>query len=131
MATATASSPAQMKAALQRYVDGFNAADAEAIVALFADDAVIEDPVGGGTLRRGRAEIAEFYRGSVKLVKRIELSAPIRGSHGNAAAMAFAVHLDYDGKPCVINVIDVMRFDDTGRIVEMKAYWGPGDVVAG
>ncbi len=35
-----------MKQALQTYVDAFNAADAAAVTSLYADDAVIEDPVG-------------------------------------------------------------------------------------
>jgi steroid delta-isomerase len=119
---------AQMKAVLQKYIDAFNAADAEAIVALFADDAVVEDPVGSPP-RRGIAAIGEFYRGSVKRVKRIQLAAPIRGSHINAAAMAFVVQLDWEGKPCEISVIDVMTFNDDGRIATMKAYWGQDDLV--
>jgi steroid delta-isomerase len=117
-----------MKAVLQKYIDAFNAADAEAIIALFADDAIVEDPVGSPP-RRGIAAIGEFYRGSVKLVKRIQLAAPIRGSHGNAAAMAFVVQLDWEGKPCEISVIDVMTFNDDGRIATMKAYWGQDDLV--
>ncbi len=118
----------QMKAALQKYVDGFNAHDVDSVLALFADDAVIEDPVGA-PLRRGIKEIAEFYRGSVKVVESMKLAAPIRGSHSNAAAMAFVVNLQLEGKPCVISVIDVMTFNDDGRIATMKAYWGPRDMV--
>jgi steroid delta-isomerase len=117
----------QMRAVLQKYIDAFNAADAEAIIALFADDAIVEDPVGSPP-RRGVAAIGEFYRSSVKLVKRIRLAAPIRGSHANAAAMAFVVQLDWEGKPCEISVNDVMTFNDDGRIATMKAYWGPKDV---
>lgn len=118
---------AQMKAALQEYVDAFNARDAQRIIALFAENATVEDPIGA-PLKRGIAEVGEFYRGSVQLVDRIELAAPIRGSHGAAAAMAFVVHLNYEGKPCQISVIDVMEFDPSGRIASMKAYWGPDDV---
>ena len=36
----------QMREALQRYIDAINARDTEAVVALYADDATIEDPVG-------------------------------------------------------------------------------------
>ena len=34
-----------MKAAMQAYIDGFNRSSAEAVVALYADDATVEDPV--------------------------------------------------------------------------------------
>ena len=36
-----------MKAALQAYIDGFNADDADAIMSLFAQDAVIAKSVAG------------------------------------------------------------------------------------
>jgi steroid delta-isomerase len=119
--------PAAMKQALHVYVDAFNAQDAERIIALFAPDAWIEDPVGSPP-KRGRDEIAAFYRASVQRVRRIELAAPVRGSHGDAAAMAFVVHLDYGGRPCEIAVIDVMRFDRRGRVTSMQAYWGREDL---
>src|SRR5690625_1949561 len=77
-----------MKAAMQTYIDSFNAGDAEGLISLLADDATIEDPVGS-ELVEGIEAIAEFYRGGVKVVTEMSLSAPIRGSHANAAAMAF------------------------------------------
>lgn len=40
----------QMRTALQAYIDGFNAHDGSALASLFADDARIEDPVGGSTI---------------------------------------------------------------------------------
>lgn len=117
-----------MRAALQAYIDGFNAHDGQALAALFADDARIEDPVGGTTIVEGRDAIDAFYRRAVEMVDRLELVAPIRGSHGWSAAMAFDIHMQADGTPMRIRVIDVMQFDDTGAIVDMKAYHGPGDV---
>ena len=113
----------QMKAALQAYVDGFNAGDPAAVVALFADDATVEDPVGNPPIT-GRDAIAEFYANSVASGAKLSLDAPIRGSHGNAAAMAFTVEMPN----MRIRVIDVMTFDDDGRISTMRAHWGPADV---
>ena len=70
----------EMKAALQAYIDGFDAGDADAIMALFATDAVIEDPVGSPL--KSRAEFEAFIRQGVKFGARLTLAAPIRGSHG-------------------------------------------------
>lgn len=56
----------QMKAALQQYLDGFNQGNAEMIISLFADDARIEDPVGGGKLVEGKEAITAFYQGAVQ-----------------------------------------------------------------
>ena len=121
---------AEMKAALYAYIDGFNADDPEAIMALFAADAVIEDPVGSPL--KSRAEFEAFIRQGVKFGARLALAAPIRGSHGNHAAMVFTVTFVQDGVRYETNSTDVMTFDAAGKIVRMDGLWGPGDVtVAG
>jgi steroid delta-isomerase len=116
-----------MRAAMQAYIDGFEAADVAAIVNLYADDATVEDPVGSEP-KRGRAEIEAFYQTAIETGAKLKLSAPIRASHGNSAAMAFEVHLNYQGQAMVISAIDVMTFDEEGKYSSMKAYWGPGDM---
>lgn len=57
----------------------------------------------------------------------MKLSAPICGSHANAGANAFEFTMNWDGKVMHTNVIDVMEFDEQGKITHMRAYWGPGD----
>lgn len=121
---------AQMRAALQRYVDAINARDTEAVVALFADDATIEDPVGSPPIR-GREAIAAFYGKVVPLGLTLRMVAPARGSHGNAAAMAFEVESPAPGGArSIVRVIDVMTFDAEGRFTSMRAYWAPDDATA-
>jgi steroid delta-isomerase len=119
----------EMKAAVQAYVDRFNAKDADGIMDLFADDAVIEDPVGSPL--KSRSEFAEFVRQGVQFGASLSLSAPIRGSHGNFAAMVFTVTFTQNGKHITTNSADVMEFDDTGKILSMKGFWGPEDVTVG
>jgi ketosteroid isomerase-like protein len=55
-------SEAQMKAVLEAYIAGLNARDADAVLALFAPDAEIEDPVGT-PVRRG-PELDAWFRGA-------------------------------------------------------------------
>lgn len=121
----------QMKQAMQAYIDAFNRADADAIVALYADDATVEDPVGTA-VKSGRKAIAEFYAYAIKSGARLRLAAPIRGSHGNSAAMAFDVELNMPQGDktarAVIRVIDVMTFDEQGKFSSMRAFWGPSDM---
>lgn len=121
----------QIRQTLQAYIDNFNAKDGEALAALFADDARIEDPVGGGKIVEGRAAVDAFYKGAVGMVDQLELAAPIRSSYGRSAAMAFDIHMTFEGQPMVIRAIDVMTFDGNGKVVDMKAYHGPGDRSAG
>jgi steroid delta-isomerase len=122
-------SQAEMKAALQAYIDGFNAGDPHAIMALFADDAVIEDPVGSPP--KSRAEFETFIRQGVKFGARLKLAAPIRGSHGNHAAMVFTVTFVQNEVRYTTNSTDVMTFDAAGKVTRMEGYWGPGDVAVG
>ena len=58
----------------------------------------------------------------------LKLSAPIRGSHGDAAAMAFEAVMKTPQGEVRVKVIDVMTFTDEGLIKSMRAYFGPGDI---
>lgn len=117
----------QMKQALQAYIDAFNRSDADGVIALYAEDATVEDPVGKGVMQ-GKAKIADFYRMSIATGARLKLAAPIRASHGNSAAMAFDVELNLPQGHMLIRVIDVMTFDEAGKFTSMRAFWGPGDM---
>lgn len=121
----------QMKQAMQEYIDAFNRVDPDAIVNLYAEDATVEDPVGS-VPKQGRKAIAEFYAYAMKSGAKLKLAAPIRGSHGNSAAMAFDVELNMPQGDktarAVIRVIDVMTFDAAGKFSSMRAYWGSSDM---
>lgn len=111
-----------MKAALQKYIDSFQARDAEGLISLFADDATIEDPIGASGLVEGKEAIAKFYRRGVSFVTHMALEAPIRASHGNAAAMAFYFEMEVGGQKIRTNAIDVMEFDEAGKIMHLRAF---------
>jgi len=115
-----------MKAAMQAYIDAFNSGSAAAVAALYAEDATVEDPVGSPP-KRGRREIEAFYAHTIASGAKLALDAPVRGSHGAAAAMAFSARIG----PVTVRVIDVMTFDEAGRFTSMKAYFGPGDILTG
>ena len=117
----------QKRIAMQAYIDRMNAGDLDGVVALYADDATIEDPVGSGKVVTGKEAIAAFYAGSMKTKAQLKLSAPIRTSHSDSAAMAFEVTLDWGGL-MTISVIDVMTFNAQGQFTSMRAYWGPEDM---
>ena len=121
--------PEVMQSAVQAYVRALNAADLEAIVALYADDALVEDPVGSAP-KRGLAEIRAFYAGSVALKLQVELEGPIRAVAGEAA-FAFSVSFEINGQRTTIRPIDLFTFNAAGRIVQMRAFFGPGNISQG
>jgi steroid Delta-isomerase len=119
----------QKRAAVQGYVDAFEAGDSEAVVALFAEDATVEDPLGT-PIKRGHAEIREFYATSMATGAKLELLGSPRFA-ADIVAFPFAVKLDWGGQKTVIDVIDTFRLNDEGKITEMRAYWGPENMKAG
>ncbi|WP_230381095.1 steroid Delta-isomerase [Pseudomonas guariconensis] len=115
--------PQQVQAIMQRYVELVDAGDIDGILRLYAEDAVVEDPVGQAPLQ-GLDRIAEFYRqglGQMKVSAR--LTGPVRATHNGCGAMPFRVDMQWDGRDCSLDVIDVMTFDERGLISSMKAYW--------
>src|SRR4051812_48814106 len=111
-----------MKSVLQAYLDGFAAGDPDAVIALFAENAVVEDPVGTPELH-GLEAIGEFYRNAVASGAKLTLDTPIRASSGAKAAMAFTIEVS----GMRIRAVDVMTFDEAGKVVRMEAVWGPED----
>ncbi|MCY1417293.1 Steroid Delta-isomerase [compost metagenome] len=109
---------------MARYVELVDAGDIDGIVALYAENAVIEDPVGSPPIA-GIEAIDRFYReGLGQSDASAQLTGPVRVAGNNCGAMPFRVDLTWNGEPSTIHVIDVMEFDDDGRIRSMKAYWG-------
>lgn len=119
-------SPEQMEAAVHTYVEAFAKGDPAMAAAIFADDAVIEDPIGSPP-KVGQAAILEFYTQSMATGTTLHLAGPVRVAAAHAA-FAMQVRLHWDGKDMAIDVIDTFAFDDAGKVKEMKTYFGPGNM---
>jgi len=115
-----------MVAVVHAYVDGFDRGDPDAIAALFAEEATVEDPVGTPP-RRGAEDIRAFYARSTATGAKLELLGAPRCA-GDYVAFPFAVKLDWQGRRQVIEVIDTFRFDASGKITEMRAFFGPANM---
>ncbi|MCP1618071.1 steroid delta-isomerase [Pseudomonas sp. SLBN-26] len=122
-------SPQQIQQTLARYIELVDACDIDGIVALYAADATVEDPVGS-PLHQGREAIGRFYReGLGRANARARQTGPVAATHVGSGAIPFCVDLEWNGGPCSIQVIDVMEFDADGLIRSMKAYWGEANFV--
>ena len=117
-----------MTGVVQRYVDALNASDLDAIVALYADDATVEDPVGSEP-QRGIEAIRAFYAKSLKLPLQVALQGAVRATV-NEAAFAFSVSFEYKGRKTTISPIDHFRFNGAGKVVSMRALFGEKNIHA-
>ena len=118
-----------LKTAMQSYIDALNRKDIPGIIALFAEDGTVEDPVGS-IIEKASVGLARLV-GALPENASFTLDTPIRTSHDlSGAAFAMTVELILDGKPMKIQSIDVMQFNKQGLITEMKAYYGPSNISA-
>lgn len=120
-----------MRRVLMRYLDAVAAGDVDAVVDLMSDDVSVEDPVGGppGTHVVGREEVRSFFAaGFARARPRPTLTGPVRTTAGNEAAMPFRLVLTLKGRDVELDVIDVVKFDDDGSIVSLRAFWNPAEM---
>ena len=118
--------PAAMTAAVHAYVAALNAGDLDGIVALYADDASVEDPVGSTPLV-GTEAIRAFYARSTAIALQVTLDGEVRVA-GNECAFPFSVSCVHEGRRTTIRPSDTFRFDAAGRILQMRAFFGPGNI---
>jgi steroid delta-isomerase len=108
---------------IENYWKAFTAGDRDAWVALFTDDATVEDPVGS-PVHSGKDAIGAFFEVSHSLADSIELrSLDILAIVGNEAAFAMEIRPNIGGAAMVLEAIDVMTFADDGRITSQRAFW--------
>jgi steroid delta-isomerase len=116
-------SPDQIQHTVARYVELVAAHQPEAVADLFAVGATIEDPVGS-ELRTDRASFVEFY--SV-IAGMEETTSELLWSRvaGDTAVFEFRLRVSTAGNGYEVQPIDIMTFDDSGKIATMRAVWDP------
>ncbi|GAA2059783.1 nuclear transport factor 2 family protein [Williamsia deligens] len=113
--------------AVHNYVEYLAAGDAEKVVGLFADGATVEDPIGSD-IRSTRESLLEFYGGVCAMSPSTELRwAKVAG---DTAVFEFVLHTRAGDNTFTVTPVDIMRFDEDGRVVSMRAVWDPEKDIA-
>lgn len=115
----------EIRGAMERYVQLMCESDTDGIVDLYAADATVEDPVGSDAIQ-GREVLRSFYAALVSNL-RVEIAGPICAA-GKEGAMPLLVELTVNERKHYMDVIDVMSFDDDGKITSMRAFWDPASI---
>jgi steroid delta-isomerase len=110
----------------ERYVAAHSRCQLDAVLALFADDAVLEDPVGSEPLR-GMDAIRSFFESTHRRNGRlrIERVGPVLvcGMEASWHIRAGAEKADFEP---MLDVIYTLRCRDDGRVAELRAYFEMG-----
>lgn len=105
------------------------AGDRDGWLALFADDAVVEDPIGpspfdpAGEGHRGRDAIAAFYD---SVISPNQVSFVVERSHaaGDEVANVGTITTRMpDGTVVHTDLVGTYRVDETGKLLSLRAFW--------
>jgi steroid delta-isomerase len=124
---------AHMREALEGYVANIGVEDPEYAKTYFSSPRELSDPFGtkpmiiGDSASDALGQIGQLLDVPFTPVK-AELTAPVSLSLGNKAAVPFRLWAEVDGRKLTIDIVDVMTFDNEGKICEILAFWGLDNV---
>ncbi|MBY0503945.1 MAG: nuclear transport factor 2 family protein [Bryobacteraceae bacterium] len=112
------------------YIASIGSLNADAFAACFAADCELNDPVGAPVIH-GQAGAHAFYSGIAQLLSKIEMRPVQVNLGGNRAAFSWTMHAEGKaGQKAESAGIDVLEFDEAGKIVRSWGFWNPGPFVA-
>jgi steroid delta-isomerase len=112
------------------------ARDKEAWLAVFADDAIVEDPIGPshfdpeGKGHRGKEAISRFYDMAIA-PSELEFHFEKTYQCGNEEANVGTIVIRAGGYEVVAEGVFTYRVDDEGKIVALRAFWELDRATAG
>jgi ketosteroid isomerase-like protein len=124
----TTEHPARL--ASQRSIAAVQAKDKAAWLALFAEDAVVQDPVGTSFLdetgdgHRGHEAIGAFFDSNIAPVERIRFDLKDSFAAGDEVANVATIHMTLPGGATSrCEGVFVYRVRDDGKLVSLRAFW--------
>jgi steroid Delta-isomerase len=119
-----------IQAALDAYFAAAKALDTDAFVACFTADAVQEDPVGAPA-NEGHDAIRRFFNGIAGGFDQLAMTPESTFINGNSAAVKWTGQVvAKNGREGQFAGIDVVDFDDAGKITRLRAFWNPAALMA-
>ena len=122
--------PHPARAASQRSYSAVAKGDLEEWLTVYAEDAVLEDPVGPsmfdeeGKGHHGHEGISAFWKLAIEPVEAFEFTINDSFANGNTCANIGRIKTSFaDGSYSTTDLIMVYVVNDDGRVASMKAYW--------
>ncbi len=104
--------------------------DRDGWLALFADDAVVEDPVGPSMFdpeakgHRGKEAITAFYDNVISTSEKIEFT--IRDSYecGSEVANVGQIRITLPSNQVgIVPIVNIYKVNDAGKLVSLRSFW--------
>jgi limonene-1,2-epoxide hydrolase len=114
---------------LHAYAAAISALDPGAFAACFAPDCELNDPVGAPP-HRGQEGARAMLAGFEPLLASIRFQIGRIHLNGRSAALTWSIEAEgKNGRTASAEGIDVVDFDEAGKIVRTNGYWDPGPFV--
>ena len=116
-------------AAGRRSREAVIARDKQAWLDVFADDAIVEDPIGPsafdpeGKGHRGRDAISAFWDMTIANTDRIEFNFRDTFQCGNEEANVGSIVTTMGGHQITAEGVFTYKANDEGKLVALRAYW--------
>lgn len=111
-----------VRAVVESYVEASNRNDKQAVLALFAPDAVWHDPVGAPP-HVGHDGVGAFFDQARTMADRLEMRIRDVIACGSEAAALLEIEATIGDGGMILDVVETFELDEEGRIRLMKAYW--------
>ena len=125
------------RSASQRSYSAVAKGDLEEWLTVYAEDAVLEDPVGpsmfdpDGKGHHGHEGIRAFWKLAIEPIETFAFEINDSFANGNTCANIGRIRTGFaDGSSTTTDLIMVYVVDDDGRVASMKAYWEPDRTMA-
>jgi steroid Delta-isomerase len=119
--------PERIRATLASYRQLFGKADLDSWLALFVEDAWVEDPIGTPP-HRGLDALRAFFEGTHAMLDSIELRPGLTKVCGLEAITTVEMRPVIGGVVHSFLVLEHLTFDAEARIVSMRAFWNAEDI---
>lgn len=119
----------EVEVRLKDYRESLASMDVERWVGEFAENGTVEDPVGGPVVS-GTDELKRFFKQvgktftTLQLTPEFEIIAPPEAS-GKWSALG----ITHSGKKVTFEGISSFKFNEYGKIIQMRAFWDQKAVV--
>ena len=115
-----------IRSVIATYCEAFTD-DRETWLGLFADDATVEDPLGSDR-HVGKDAIGAFWDLTNSMADKVTLTPLVVKAAAGEGAFAMQARMESGGQVNGMEIIDVMTFDDDGKITSQRAFWDFADM---
>jgi hypothetical protein len=106
------------------------AKDRDGWLALFADDGMVQDPVGpsifdeGGNGHRGKEAITAFYDNVISASESLKFDIRQSADCGRECAFAGSLRITLPGgQQGTVELVNIYKVNDDGKIASLRSFW--------